>query len=127
MSGATDLHAAPVIAAGSRPLPTVLQTKDLVVGTGATATSSNTVVVQYVGANYTDGKVFDSSWQRGQAATFPLNGVIPGFAQGIEGMKVGGRREIVIPPALGYGSAGSPPAVGADETLVFVVDLQSLQ
>ncbi|HUO47363.1 MAG TPA: FKBP-type peptidyl-prolyl cis-trans isomerase, partial [Acidimicrobiales bacterium] len=81
----------------------------------------------YVGANYADGKVFDSSWSRGQAATFPLNGVIPGFAQGIVGMKVGGRRVIVIPSSLGYGAAGSPPAVAPNENLVFVVDLTAVQ
>jgi len=127
VANATNLHVAPVIGAGTPPAPTTLVTKDLVVGTGTTATSSNTVVVQYVGADYANGKVFDSSWSRGQAATFPLNGVIPGFAQGIVGMKVGGRREIVIPASLGYGAAGSPPAVGPNETLVFVVDLTALQ
>jgi len=100
--------------------------KNLVVGTGATAVASNTVLVQYVGADYATGKVFDSSWARGQPTSFPLNGVIPGFAQGIVGMKVGGRREIVIPAALGYGASGSPPAVAPNETLVFVVDLKSL-
>jgi peptidylprolyl isomerase len=98
-----------------------------VVGAGATAVATNTVEVQYVGANYTNGKNFDSSWQRGQPASFPLNGVVPGFAQGIVGMKVGGRREIVIPPALGYGATGQPPAVAPNETLVFVVDLLALQ
>jgi peptidylprolyl isomerase len=126
VANATDLHSAPVISAGSSPAPTTLLTKDLVVGTGAAATPTSTVVVQYVGANYTDGQVFDSSWQRGSVATFPLNGVIPGFAEGIVGMKVGGRRAIVIPPAQGYGEAGSPPAVGPNETLVFVVDLVSV-
>src|SRR5260221_6942075 len=109
------------------PKTASLVTKDLVAGTGATATASNTVVVQYVAANYTDGKDFDSSWVRGQRATFPLNGVVPGFAQGIVGMKAGGRREIVIPPSLGYGASGSPPAVSPNETLVFVVDLLSIQ
>jgi FKBP-type peptidyl-prolyl cis-trans isomerase len=113
-----------VIAPGTPPPPTSLQTKDLVVGTGTTATASDTVLVQYVGANYADGKVFDSSWSRGSPTSFPLSGVVPGFAQGIEGMKVGGRREIVIPPALGYGAAGQPPVISANETLVFVVDLK---
>ena len=127
VTGATDLKHEPVIGPGSSPAPTSLETRDLVVGTGTTASASSTVNVQYVGANYTDGKDFDSSWQRGQSATFPLNGVVPGFAQGIAGMKVGGRREIVIPPALGYGGAGSPPAVGPNETLVFVVDLLAVQ
>jgi peptidylprolyl isomerase len=102
-------------------------TKDLVVGTGPQASGTSTVKVQYVGADYTNGHVFDSSWQRGQPATFPLTGVVPGFAQGIAGMKVGGRREIVIPPDLGYGASGSPPAVGPNETLVFVVDLLAVQ
>jgi peptidylprolyl isomerase len=126
VSNATNLHVEPVVSASSGTPPTSLMTRDLIVGTGATAVASNTVLVQYVGANYSDGKDFDSSWQRGQAATFPLSGVVPGFAQGIVGMKVGGRREIVIPPALGYGAAGYPPAVSANETLVFVVDLISI-
>src|SRR5579884_2339114 len=123
VSNATDLHKEPLPSAGSGAPPTSLVVKDLVTGTGAAPTASSTVEVQYVGANYADGKVFDSSWQRGQPASFPLNGVIPGFSQAIEGMKVGGRREVVIPPALGYGANGSPPAVGPNETLVFVIDL----
>jgi peptidylprolyl isomerase len=127
VANATELSVAPVISAGTPPAPTTVVTKDLVVGTGATAAATSTVVVRYVGANFTDGKVFDSSWARGQPATFPLNGVIPGFAQGIVGMKVGGRRVIVIPPDKGYGANGSPPAVGPNETLVFVVDLVSVQ
>lgn len=127
MAGATDLKTEPVIGSGTTPAPTSLETKDLVVGTGATATASDTVEVQYVGADYTNGKDFDSSWSRGQPSSFPLNGVVPGFAQGIVGMKVGGRREIVIPPALGYGATGQAPAVAPDETLVFVVDLLAIQ
>src|SRR5271165_2039931 len=127
VTNATDLKVEPVPAAGSPPPPTTLVTKDLVVGTGAEATPSSTVQVQYVGASYDTGKVFDSSWQRGQPATFPLNGVIPGFSDAIAGMKVGGRREVVIPPALGYGAQGSPPAVLPNETLVFVIDLLAVQ
>ena len=77
--------------------------------------------------DYYDGKVFDDSpWKTGQPASFALTGVIPGFAQGILGMHIGGRRELVIPPALGYGPAGSGP-VGANETLVFVIDLVGVQ
>ncbi|HET9732824.1 MAG TPA: FKBP-type peptidyl-prolyl cis-trans isomerase [Acidimicrobiales bacterium] len=124
---ATDTKTAPTVSAGASPAPTELKTKDLVVGGGQEATPSSTVTVQYVGASYTDGKVFDSSWQRGQPATFSLAQVIPGFAKGIAGMKVGGRREVVIPPALGYGAAGAPPAVGPNETLVFVIDLVGVQ
>jgi peptidylprolyl isomerase len=126
VAGATDLKTAPVVSAGTGDPPSALVTRDLVVGTGVAATQSSTVNVQYVGANYSDGKVFDSSWQRGQPATFPLAQVVPGFAQGITGMHVGGRREIVIPPALGYGASGNGP-VGPNETLVFVVDLVSVQ
>ena len=127
VANAANVHAEPIISAGSPPRPTSLVTKDLVVGTGATAAAANTVTVQYVGANYADGKDFDSSWQRGQPATFRLSGTVAGFGQGIAGMKAGGRREIVIPPALGYGATGSPPAVSPNETLVFVVDLLSTQ
>ena len=127
VTGATDLKSEPTIGTGSLPAPMSLETKDLVVGTGTTAQATSMVLVQYVGADYTNGKDFDSSWQHGQPAPFPLNGVVPGFAQGIEGMKVGGRREIVIPPALGYGASGHPPAVGPNETLVFVVDLLQVQ
>jgi peptidylprolyl isomerase len=127
VSNATDLTKEPLPSPGTGPAPTQLVTSDLVVGTGATATATSTVEVQYVGTSYTTGKVFDSSWSRGQPATFALTGVVPGFAQGIEGMKVGGRRVIVIPPALGYGVNGSPPVIKPNETLVFVVDLLAVQ
>lgn len=127
VANATNLKVEPLPSGGSAPAPTQLRQRDLVVGTGPAAAASSTVQVQYVGAAYTNGKVFDASWTRGQPATFPLNGVIPGFAQAITGMKVGGRREVVIPPALGYGASGSPPAVGPNETLVFVIDLLAVQ
>lgn len=122
-ANAKDLKKEPTLAAGTGTPSTKLLTKDLVVGTGAVAKSTATVTVQYVGALYTDGKVFDSSWSSGPI-DFPLSQVVPGFAQGIEGMKVGGRREIVIPGDLAYGpnpdpSSGIPP----NATLVFVVDL----
>ncbi len=95
------------------------------VGTGAAASAQSTVSVQYVGALWTTGEEFDSSWKRGQAVDFPLSGVIPGFQQGIVGMKIGGRREIVIPPNLGYGASAQGPIPGGS-TLVFVVDLVGL-
>lgn len=123
----TDLTTEPVISPGTPPPPTSLVTKDLVVGTGATATASSTVLVKYVGADYTTGKDFTSStWTSNQPTSFALTTVVPGFAQGIVGMKVGGRREIVIPPSLGYGTGGSGSAIKPDETLVFVVDLKSV-
>ena len=123
----TNLHQEPRPAPGRAPAPTTLEVDDLVVGHGPQPTASSTVEVQYVGADYTTGKIFDSSWQRGQPASFSVNGVIPGFGQAIEGMKVGGRREVVIPPALGYGATGSPPAVAPNETLVFVIDLLAVR
>jgi FKBP-type peptidyl-prolyl cis-trans isomerase len=123
----TNLTVEPAVSAGTPPPPTTLVTKDLVVGTGATATATSTVEVKYVGADYTTGQDFTSStWTTGKATSFALTTVVPGFSQGIVGMKVGGRREIVIPPSLGYGSHGSGSAVKPNETLVFVVDLKGV-
>lgn len=119
---ATDLKTAPEIPASTGQPPTQLLTQNIVVGTGPTAKPTDTVNVRYVGALY-DGTPFDSSWSRGDTPiSFPLNQVVPGFAQGIEGMAPGGRRVIVIPPALGYGDQTQGPIPGGS-TLVFVVDL----
>jgi peptidylprolyl isomerase len=124
VAGATDLTREPVVAAGSGPAPTVLTGQDLVLGSGAPAVATSTVKVQYVGAFYDTGKVFDASWTDGSGpATFPLSGVIPGFRDAITGMKIGGRREVVVPPALGYGANGQPPTIPGNSTLVFVIDL----
>jgi FKBP-type peptidyl-prolyl cis-trans isomerase len=123
----TDLTTEPVISPGTPPPPTSLVTKDLVVGTGATASASSTVSVKYVGASYTTGKNFTATtWTENRPTSFALTTVVPGFSQGIVGMKVGGRREIVIPPALGYGSHGSGSVIKPNETLVFVVDLKAV-
>jgi peptidylprolyl isomerase len=105
--------------------PKQLEVKELEEGSGAEAKSGDEVTVQYVGVNYKNGKEFDSSWSRSEPFTFALgsSSVIPGWEQGVEGMKVGGRRELIIPPELAYGEAGSPPAIGPNETLVFVIDL----
>ena len=133
VDNASNVKLQPVPHAGKGSPPTQLTGADLVVGTGTVAGLSNTVLVNYVGFLYQTGTVFDASWTRGQPAMFPLNGVVPGFAQGIEGMRIGGRREIVIPPDLGYGSAGSPiqpgqpQAVPPNSTIVFVVDLLQVQ
>jgi peptidylprolyl isomerase len=122
----TDLTAPVAAGPGTADPPAGLLAQDLVVGTGPAAALSNTVDVRYTGTLYTDGTQFDSSWSRGdEPIQFPLDGVVPGFAQGIEGMQAGGRRVIVIPPALGYGSRTSGPIPG-NSTLVFVVDLVSL-
>jgi peptidylprolyl isomerase len=106
------------------PPPTELVTTDIVVGTGEEAKPGATVTVQYVGVNYSTGTEFDSSWSRsGQPATFGLDQVIKGWTDGIPGMKVGGRRQLIVPPDQAYGAEGRPPRIGPNETLVFVVDL----
>lgn len=108
--------------------PKKLVVNDLEEGSGPAAKAGDEVSVQYVGVNYKSGEEFDASWDRGEPFTFSLGAgqVIPGWDQGVEGMKVGGRRELVIPPSLGYGSAGAPPAIPPNETLVFVVDLEAV-
>jgi peptidylprolyl isomerase len=105
----------------------VLVIKDLIKGTGATVTPSSTVTVNYVGVLYHGGKVFDASWNRGTPTTFPLSGVIPGWTQGLPGMKVGGRRELIIPAKLAYGAQGSPPTIPPNAPLVFVIDMLGVQ
>ncbi len=109
--------------------PKKLVVEDLEEGTGPTAEPGKTVSVQYVGVSYLNGRQFDASWDRGEPFSFQLGAgsVIPGWDRGVAGMKVGGRRQLVIPPDLAYGEQGSPPAIGPDETLVFVVDLVAIQ
>lgn len=97
--------------------------KDLVEGEGDPVEPGAELTVNYVGVGEQSRQVFDSSWVRGAPATFPLDGVIEGWQQGMLGMKEGGRRLLIIPGSLAYGPAGNPPAIGEDETLVFVVDL----
>jgi peptidylprolyl isomerase len=103
--------------------------KDIVEGTGATAKSGDKVTVQYEGLGFDSEKEFDSSWSRNEPFSFTLGGgeVIKGWDQGVEGMKVGGRRELVIPGNLAYGPAGSPPSIGPNETLIFVIDLLEVE
>lgn len=109
--------------------PKKLVKNDLEVGTGPAAKAGDEVTVQYVGFGYDSKKEFDSSWSRNEPFAFTLGAgeVIPGWDQGIVGMKVGGRRELVIPPNLAYGPAGAPPAIGPNETLIFVVDLEAVE
>jgi len=116
---------APVIGKPAGPAPTTLITKDIIVGKGKAAVTGSTVTAQYVLMSWKTGSVLQSSWTSG-AIPFSLMQVIPGWQQGIPGMKVGGRRLLVIPPALGYGAAGAGP-VGPNETLVFVVDLVAVK
>jgi peptidylprolyl isomerase len=105
--------------------PADLQIVDLVEGDGPEAKPGHQVRVHYVGVSFSTGEEFDASWNRGEAFEFPLGGgrVIAGWDQGVAGMKVGGRRKLVIPPHLGYGSRGAGAAIKPNETLIFVVDL----
>lgn len=125
----TDLSEKPNIEASSDPPPTELQTDDIVEGDGAEAKTGDMLSVQYVGADYTTGVEFDSSWDRGQPFDFQLGSgsVIPGWDQGLVGMKVGGRRKLVIPPEMAYGAQGQPPSIGPNATLTFVIDLLDVQ
>jgi peptidylprolyl isomerase len=116
----------PVITVPKTPKPTKLEIKDLVVGTGPEVAAGDNVDMQYVGSAWSTGKEFDSSWGPGKKAFPVLNvgqaPVIDGWNQGLIGMKEGGRRQIIIPPDLGYGPQGALPRIAANETLIFVVD-----
>ena len=118
----------PTVTLPKGPPPSQLVVKDLIKGSGTSAAANGTVTVNYVGVLYNTGKQFDSSWSRNQPFTTPLSAgsVIPGWVQGIPGMRVGGRRELTIPPALAYGKAGSGSTIPPNSTLVFVVDLLSV-
>jgi peptidylprolyl isomerase len=116
----------PVFSVPKGAPPTKLVVKDLIVGTGATVAKGDEITVNYVGKLYSNGKIFDASWNRKETfGPFEIGAgaVIPGWDEGLIGMKVGGRRELIIPPSLGYGKAGSPPTIPKNATLVFVVDL----
>ena len=105
--------------------PTELVIRDITVGEGKEAVPGATVEVHYVGVEFDSGEEFDSSWNRGESISFPLQGLIQGWQDGIPGMKVGGRRELVIPPALAYGESGFHRLAG--KTLIFIIDLIDVQ
>ena len=115
---------APTIVVPSGTPPTQLESADLITGTGATAQAGDSVTVQYVLATYSSGKEIQSSWTS-QPFTFALGEgqVIKGWDEGVVGMKVGGRRELIIPPSLGYGAQSPGSGIAANDTLVFIVDL----
>jgi peptidylprolyl isomerase len=122
----TDLSKEPTISQPSGDPPAQLVKKDIVQGKGKKAKKGDVVSVQYTGVAFSTGQKFDASWDRGaEPFQFPLGGgqVITGWDEGVPGMRVGGRRELIIPPDQAYGPAGSPPAIGPNETLIFVVDL----
>jgi peptidylprolyl isomerase len=118
----TNAAEKPEIDAPQGPAPTTLEVTDLIVGDGQEAAARSTVKVHYLGVEYDTGEEFDSSWNRGQSINFPLTSLIAGWQQGIPGMKVGGRRQLVVPPALAYGPAGGGHRLSG-KTLIFVIDL----
>lgn len=129
-SSSTKKKTKPKVTVPKGAPPKKLEIKEIEEGTGAEAKAGDEVSVQYIGVGYESGKEFDSSWSRGaEPFTFGLGAgqVIPGWDQGVEGMKVGGRRELIIPPELAYGEAGSPPAIGPNETLIFIIDLEAVK
>lgn len=108
------------------PAPQELVITDLVEGSGAEAKPGDTVDVHYVGVEFDTGEQFDASWDRGESITFPLAGLIAGWQDGIPGMRVGGRRQLVIPPELAYGPEGGGHRLSG-KTLVFVIDLLAVK
>lgn len=111
------------------PAPDELLIEEIIVGDGAEAQVGQTAVVHYVGVGVTSGEEFDASWNRGEPFSFPLGAgyVIKGWDQGVVGMKIGGRRRLVIPASLGYGAQGAGGVIAPGETLIFVVDLLELR
>lgn len=120
-----DRTVKPAIPKPSGAPPTTLYSRDIVKGKGRKAKAGDNVTVQYVGISYSTGQQFDASWDSGQPFKFQLGAqmVIPGWDQGVPGMRVGGRRMLVIPPDLAYGANGQGP-IGPNETLIFVIDLK---
>ena len=122
----------PVFTVPTGAPPKKLVVTNLITGTGATAADGDELEVNYVGKLYSNGKIFDASWKDTPGKAFGpfelgAGAVIPGWDQGLVGMKVGGRRELIIPPSLAYKAAGSPPTIPKNATLVFVVDLLSVK
>jgi peptidylprolyl isomerase len=117
----------PTITPPKGPPPTKLVIKEIVPGTGAEAKAGESVTVNYVGALYSNGKVFNASWETKKPFTFTLGEgqVIKGWDEGVVGMRVGGRRELIIPAELAYGKPGRPPTIPPNASLIFMVDLLS--
>ncbi|WP_322632768.1 FKBP-type peptidyl-prolyl cis-trans isomerase [Glycomyces albidus] len=130
VSVSAELGAKPVVGVPDAAAPAGLLTFDVVEGSGAVAQAGDAVAVQYAGFNWSNGREFDASWNRGAQpfTVSPLGSapVIQGWNDGLVGARVGGRRLIVIPPELGYGASGAGGVIGPNETLVFVVDVVSV-
>ena len=125
----TDTSVKPVIDKPTGSPPKRLVKEDIVKGKGPAAKAGDNITVQYAGVNFSTGEQFDASWDRGQPFSFQLGtgNVIPGWDKGVVGMKAGGRRKLTIPPEMAYGAEGTPDgSIPPNETLVFVVDLQSI-
>ena len=124
-----DTSTKPVIPKPTGTPPRELVKEDIVKGTGPGAKAGDTVVVHYVGMNFSNGQEFDASWDTGQPFPVQLGtgSVIAGWEKGLLGIKKGGRRKLTIPPELGYGAAGYPPDIPPNETLVFVVDAVAVE
>ena len=123
-----DIDQKPEIPKPTGSPPTKLEALDIVKGKGKAAKDGDKVTVQYVGVAFSTGEEFDASWERNEPFEFTLGAgeVIPGWDEGVVGMKEGGRRQLTIPAELAYGAQGSPPAIGPNETLVFVIDLKKV-
>ena len=113
---------APAVPVDVGPPPTALVIRDLVVGDGPEIAASSSPQLHYIGVSCSTGRIFDSSYSRSQTSNLPLGGYIPGWQQGVPGMKVGGQRLLGIPPELSYGADGRPPLIAPDETLWFLVE-----
>ena len=128
-AGEADINTKPKVPKGTGAAPTALKAETLIAGTGAAIKSGQQATVQYVGVLFKDGKEFDTSWGKGkQPFQFALGGgqVIPGWDQGVAGMKVGERRRLTIPSDLAYGAQGSPPKIPANAPLIFDIDLKKI-
>ncbi len=123
-----DTFEKPVVEVTSNAPPKELLIEDVLIGDGLECSAGQLISVDYVGVSWSNSAEFDSSWSRNEVFTFQLGvgQVIEGWDEGCVGMKVGGRRELVIPPDKAYGSQGAGGIIGPDETLIFVVDLRSI-
>ena len=124
-----DMKSKPRVDVPKGDPPEKLETEDIVKGKGKAAKKGDNVTVHYVGVLYEDGTEFDSSWDRNEPFPFELGAgmVIPGWDEGVPGMKVGGRRKLIIPAEQAYGAQGQPPTIPPDAALVFVVDLLKVE